>query len=191
MLTEKQLEFLTKIKVTANEISDDILGQVALAPGDVFVLGCSSSEVAGDKIGTNSSVEIGAIIVGTFWEKLKEVGVDLAVQGCEHVNRSLVVERSVAKAKGLEIVDLIPALNAGGSAQVAAMKLFDDPVVVEEVVANGGVDIGDTFIGMHIKRVAVPVRPKHNTLGFAHVTACASRPKKIGGDRAQYNEVQI
>ncbi len=110
----------------------------------------------------------------------------MAVQGCEHLNRALVVERELAMAKDLEIVNVLPTLHAGGSGQLAAFDYMKDPVEVEEIVAQAGIDIGDTSIGMHVKRVQVPLRPIIPELGGAHVTALASRPKLIGGARAEY-----
>jgi len=114
----------------------------------------------------------------------------LAVQGCEHINRSLVVERQVAIDKNLEIVSVVPALHAGGAASIAAFKQFTDPVEVEHVVAQAGIDFGDTFIGMHVKFVQVPVRPSITELGSAHVTALRSRPKYVGGPRANYDPIK-
>ncbi|MCO4679180.1 TIGR01440 family protein [Streptococcus infantarius subsp. infantarius] len=164
----------------------DIVERSAIKKGQIFVLGLSSSEVAGGLIGKNSSAEIGEVIVKTILDELNERGIYLAVQGCEHLNRALTVERELAEKKDLEIVNVIPNLHAGGSAQVAAFKFMSDPVEVEEIVAHAGLDIGDTFIGMHVKRVQVPLIPVQRELGGAHVTALASRPKLIGGARATY-----
>lgn len=169
----------------------DIIERSGIQKGQLFVLGLSSSEVAGGLIGQNSSQEIGEIIVQTVLEELQRVGAYLAVQGCEHLNRALVVERSYALQKDLEMVNVLPSLHAGGSGQLAAFKFMDDPVEVEEVVAYAGLDIGDTSIGMHVKRVQVPLRPIQRELGGAHVTALASRPKLIGGARAQYADDPI
>ena len=119
---------------------------------------------------------------------LDEKGIHLAVQGCEHVNRVLVGERQVAEQFGLEIVSVLPTLHAGGSGQLAAFKSMKDPVEVEFIKAHAGLDIGDTVIGMHVKNVQVPIRPLLREIGHAHVTALASRPKLIGGARAQYPE---
>ncbi|MDG3142959.1 TIGR01440 family protein [Streptococcus suis] len=172
-------------------IVTDIIERSGIQKGQLFVLGLSSSEVAGGLIGQNSSQEIGEIIVQTVLEELQRVGAYLAVQGCEHLNRALVVERSYALQKDLEMVNVLPSLHAGGSGQLAAFKFMDDPVEVEEVVAYAGLDIGDTSIGMHVKRVQVPLRPIQRELGGAHVTALASRPKLIGGARAQYADDPI
>ncbi|WP_158182867.1 TIGR01440 family protein [Enterococcus faecium] len=179
-LSEKEL------KDQLTEIVNDILAEAHLKKGDLFVLGCSTSEVVGGHIGKNSSAEVGQWIIRTLKELLDPKEIALAVQGCEHLNRALVVERTVAEAKNFEIVSVVPALHAGGDCSVAAFDQFNDPVEVEHVVGQAGIDIGDTSIGMHIKHVQVPVRPRLKTLGQAHVTALRSRPKYIGGPRANY-----
>ena len=179
-LSEKEL------KDQLTEIVNDILAEAHLKKGDLFVLGCSTSEVVGGHIGKNSSAEVGQWIIRTLKELLDPKEIALAVQGCEHLNRALVVERTVAEAKNFEIVSVVPALRAGGACSVAAFDQFNDPVEVEHVVGQAGIDIGDTSIGMHIKHVQVPVRPRLKTLGQAHVTALRSRPKYIGGPRANY-----
>ena len=179
-LSEKEL------KDQLTEIVNDILAEAHLKKGDLFVLGCSTSEVVGGHIGKNSSAEVGQWIIRTLKELLDPKEIALAVQGCEHLNRALVVERTVAEAKNFEIVSVVPALHAGGACSVAAFDQFNDPVEVEHVVGQAGIDIGDTSIGMHIKHVQVPVRPRLKTLGQAHVTALRSRPKYIGGPGANY-----
>ncbi|ELB10471.1 TIGR01440 family protein [Enterococcus faecium] len=179
-LSEKEL------KDQLTEIVNDILAEARLKKGDLFVLGCSTSEVVGGHIGKNSSAKVGQWIIRTLKELLDPKEIALAVQGCEHLNRALVVERTVAEAKNFEIVSVVPALHAGGACSVAAFDQFNDPVEVEHVVGQAGIDIGDTSIGMHIKHVQVPVRPRLKTLGQAHVTALRSRPKYIGGPRANY-----
>ena len=165
---------------------NELLEQAKLESGDLFVLGLSTSEVQGKMIGKHSNIEIGRTIVKTMLETLTPMGIHLAVQGCEHLNRALVVEKSVAKEKGFEIVNVFPPINAGGAGQIAAFENFADPVEVEHVVANAGMDIGDTFIGMHVKFVQVPVRTSVKEIGQAHVTYLRSRPKYIGGPRAKY-----
>lgn len=155
-------------------------------PGDIFVLGCSTSEVLGLKIGKGSSQEIGSLIIETLIPVVKAHGLHLAVQGCEHINRSLVVERDVMLQHRLEEVNVVPALHAGGACSVAAYEQFDQPVMVEHITGTLGIDIGDTEIGMHIKHVQRPVRLSVRTIGEARVTALMYRPKLIGGERAQY-----
>ena len=177
---------LEQIKRETQEILLDLLSKANLHQGQILVLGLSTSEVAGASIGKNSSLEIGQAIVKTILDTLTPKGIYLAVQGCEHLNRALVVERELAEKKELEIVNVLPTLHAGGAGQVAAFSYMTDPVEVEFITAQAGLDIGDTSIGMHVKHVQVPVRPVLRELGGAHVTALASRPKLIGGARAQY-----
>ena len=181
----------SRIETETQQVIEDILKKAGLHEGSLFVLGLSSSEVLGGHIGKESSQEIGEIIVKTILDILKVKGIHLAVQGCEHVNRALVVERQVAEQFGLEIVSVLPTLHAGGSGQLAAFKFMRDPVEVEFIKAHAGLDIGDTAIGMHVKHVQVPIRPVLREIGHAHVTALASRPKLIGGARAQYPQDSI
>ncbi|URZ86678.1 TIGR01440 family protein [Floricoccus penangensis] len=176
----KEIEKQTRIDII------DVIEKSNIKSGQIFVLGLSSSEVNGGVIGKNSSAEIGQVIVGTIYDELTKRNIFLAVQACEHLNRALLVEREVAEKFNLEEVSVIPALHAGGSGQVAALKLFNDPVEVEYIKAFAGIDIGDTSIGMHVKHVQIPIRPVLKEIGAAHVTALTSRPKLIGGERAQY-----
>ena len=182
---------LAKIWAETRQIVLDVLDKAALVEGDIFVLGLSSSEVVGGHIGQNSSLEVGQVIVKTILDILEEKGIFLAVQGCEHLNRALVVERSLVNKKDLEIVNVLPTLHAGGSGQLAAFQYMKDPVEIEFIVAQAGLDIGDTAIGMHVKHVQIPIRPILKELGAAHVTALASRPKLIGGARSAYTEDKI
>lgn len=175
-------EIKNRVKLAAEEL----LEYAKLSEGDIFVLGASTSEVQGMKIGKSSSEDIGHAIVGALLEVLKPRGIYLAVQGCEHINRSLVIEKEAQKAYGYEEVTVKPALHAGGACSMAAYELADDPVVIEHVVAKAGLDIGDTSIGMHVKYVQIPVRLAIKEIGMAHVTALKSRPKLIGGPRAEY-----
>ena len=181
----------SRIKTETQQVIEDVLEKAGLREGSLFVLGLSSSEVLGGHIGKESSQDIGEIIVKTILDILEEKGIHLAVQGCEHVNRALVVERQVAEQFGLEIVSVLPTLHAGGSGQLAAFKFMKNPVEVEFIKAHAGLDIGDTAIGMHVKHVQVPIRPVLREIGHAHVTALASRPKLIGGARAQYPQDSI
>lgn len=167
-------------------ITHEVLAKAQLKAGDMFVLGCSTSEIAGGVIGKNSSQEIGEWVVETLLAILSERQIFLAVQGCEHLNRALVVERAAQERYNLEEVAVVPQLHAGGACSVAAFRYFNEPVEVEHLVAKAGIDLGDTSIGMHIKHVQVPIRPSIRELGGAHVTALYSRPKYIGGPRAKY-----
>lgn len=175
-----------ELKETLTTIVQDVLKEAELKSGNVFVLGCTTSEIVGGMIGKSSSKEVGEWVIETLKELLDPKGIYLAVQGCEHINRALVVERELAEKKDCEIVHVKPVLHAGGSCSVAAFEQFKDPVEVEHIVAQAGVDIGDTSIGMHVKHVQVPVRPSIKELGGAHVTALRSRAKYIGGPRASY-----
>ena len=179
------------IQRDTSQIVEDVLKKANLKEGALFVLGLSTSEVLGGHIGKESSQEIGEVIVKTILDILEDRKIHLAVQGCEHVNRALVVERQVAEQFDLEIVSILPTLHAGGSAQLAAFQFMKDPVEVEFIKAHAGLDIGDTAIGMHVKHVQVPIRPLLREIGHAHVTALASRPKLIGGARAHYPQDSI
>ncbi|MDR0297613.1 MAG: TIGR01440 family protein [Streptococcaceae bacterium] len=178
---------LVQLKNETAALIADVIEKTGIQAGQLFVLGLSSSEVNGGVIGHASSAEIGEIIVGEIFRQLTEKKIYLAVQGCEHLNRALLLERTAADAFGYDEVSVIPQLHAGGSGQVAAYQLFKDPVEVEHITAFAGLDIGDTSIGMHVKHVQIPVRPMIKELGGAHVTALTSRPKLIGGERAKYN----
>jgi|SRR5699024_1363214 len=156
--------------------------------GDLFVVGCSTSEVAGKQIGTSGSEEIAEIIFHALKRLEKEKKAHLAFQCCEHLNRALVIEKTMQRKLQLEPVSVLPVPAAGGSMAAYAFQHMDGAVVVEEVKASAGMDIGDTMIGMHLKKVAVPLRFKQKTIGNAHVTAAKTRPKLIGGTRAKYSE---
>ncbi len=154
--------------------------------GGIFVVGCSTSEVIGEKIGTAGTMQVAEILYKELADFQKETGMHLAFQCCEHLNRALVVERVVAEKYQLEIVSALPVRSAGGALPTCAFQQMKDAVLVEFIRAHGGIDIGATLIGMHIKHVAVPVRTSIDKIGRAHVTMATSRPKLIGGERAQY-----
>lgn len=177
---------LAKIKQETKQGLQELLDQADLRPGDLFVLGLSTSEVQGQKIGEDSSIEIGRAIIQTVLAILKPLGVHLAVQGCQHINRALAIEKTVAEQRGYEIVMVYPQIHAGGAGQIAAFENFASPVEVEHIHADAGMDIGDTSIGMHVKFVQVPVRTSVTEIGQAHTTYLRSRPKYIGGPRAKY-----
>lgn len=175
------------IKKETKQGLTELLAEAKLTKGDILVVGLSTSEVQGKKIGKFPSIEIGRAIIKTIIEVLKPLGIHLAVQGCQHLNRALVVERAVAKERGLEIVMVYPQIHAGGAGQIAAFENMNDPVEVEHIQAEAGMDIGDTSIGMHVKFVQVPVRTSVTEIGNAHTTYLRSRPKYIGGPRAKYS----
>src|SRR5690625_465915 len=157
-----------------------------LHEGDLFVIGCSTSEVAGESIGTSGSEDIAAIIFESLQRLAQESSIHLVFQCCEHLNRALVVEKETLQAYDLSEVSVIPIREAGGAMASYAFKHFKNPVVVERIQAHAGIDIGDTMIGMQLKEVAVPLRFKQKTIGNARVTGARTRPKLIGGPRAKY-----
>nr|WP_295973212.1 TIGR01440 family protein [uncultured Bacillus sp.] len=160
--------------------------QAGLGDKDTLVIGCSTSEVCGGKIGTSGTFEVAEMIFNELEKFRKETGVSLAFQCCEHLNRALVVEKETAERLALEAVSVVPVRNAGGAMAAYAFEHMSDPVMVEFIKVDAGIDIGDTFIGMHLKHVAVPVRTSLNMIGNAHVTMAKTRPKLIGGERAVY-----
>ena len=165
---------------------DYVAEQGHLKPGAAVVLGCSTSEVAGGHIGKNSVPELGDALAEAMISACKARGLNPVFQCCEHLNRALVVEREMMEAYDLEQVCVQPVEHAGGALAAQAMQDFVDPVVVEAIAAHGGIDIGATLIGMHLKKVAVPLRLQQKTIGQAMVTAAWTRPKLIGGSRAVY-----
>lgn len=169
-----------------DSILDDFSEQVSLNSRQIFVVGCSTSEVSGKKIGTAGTEQVAEMIFTKLKNFSEKNGVALAFQCCEHLNRAIVVERETAEAKNLEEVTVIPVRTAGGAMAAYAFEHFNDPVVVEHIQADAGMDIGDTFIGMHLKHVAVPIRTAQKMIGDAHVTLAKTRPKLIGGARAVY-----
>ena len=177
---------LNNIEKELRQAITELIEVANLKRNDILVLGCSTSEILGKQIGKHSSLEVGEIVIDTILNELNDKGINLAVQGCEHINRALTVEREVAIEHDFEIVSVVPALQAGGACSAIAYSRFDDPVVVEHIVAQASIDIGDTSTGMHVKFVQVPIRLSIKQIGEAHVTYLKSRPKLIGGPRAQY-----
>lgn len=177
---------LEQIKEETRLVVRGLLKEAGLEKGDALVVGCSSSEVANHQIGSYSSEEIGKAIFGTLQEELRGTGIYLAAQCCEHLNRALIVEKEYAVANRLPMVNVMPALKAGGSFATAAYHGFKQAAAVEAIQAQAGIDIGDTLIGMHLAPVAVPVRTGQGTIGNAHVVTARTRLKYIGGERAQY-----
>ena len=174
------------IKQQAKIAVTELLSKAELHTGDILVVGCSSSEIVGKTIGHGSSLEAAEAVFEAIYPILKEQGIYLAAQCCEHLNRALIIERACAKAYGLEVVSVVPQPKAGGSFATTAWANFESPVAVEEIRAQAGLDIGGTLIGMHLARVAVPVRLEQNRIGDAILLAARTRPKYIGGIRARY-----
>ncbi|MDL2310532.1 TIGR01440 family protein [Peptostreptococcaceae bacterium OttesenSCG-928-C18] len=177
---------MQKLKTQIINSFESLKSQCNFEEGKLLVIGCSSSEVIGSKIGTNSNYEVGETISKTLIELARENNLYMAAQCCEHLNRALVVEREVAEKFGFEIVTVVPKPKAGGSFATATYKMLKDPVVVEFVKADYGFDIGLTMIGMHMKHVCIPLRIKPDYIGEAKVTGARIRPKLIGGERAEY-----
>ena len=177
---------IERIKAETLSVMREYYKAVQPLPGQILVVGCSTSEIKGAQIGTAGSAEIAEAIFRSLREEMYRWEGFLAIQCCEHLNRALVVEREAMEAYGLEEVSVHPVEHAGGALAAQAMLDFVDPVVVETIAAHGGIDIGATLIGMHLKRVAVPLRLQQKTIGCASVTAAWTRPKLIGGARAVY-----
>lgn len=175
-----------EIKNQCANAVNELIEKAKLKKGDILVVGCSTSEIVGSKIGTNSDPDTAKTVFDSIYSILKEKGIYLAVQCCEHLNRAIVIEREAVPS--YEIVNVIPQKKAGGSLATVAYSSFSSPVVVEKIKADAGMDIGDTLIGMHLKKVAVPVRLSIKQIGEAHLTCARVRPKFIGGIRAIYNE---
>ena len=170
-------EDMTIIAEEAYSAAREILEKAKPEAGELFVVGCSTSEVGGASIGTYSSPELAEVVFGGIYQATQEAGVYLAAQCCEHLNRALILEKEAAVKYGYP-----------GSFATAAYKAFEHPVAVEHIQAAAGMDIGDTLIGMHLRDVAVPVRLRTGQIGDAHVVCARTRPKFIGGGRAVYDE---
>ena len=187
--TEKESdEVLEEIRVQTKEVLNELLAVAKMKPGQILVVGCSSSEIGSYKIGSHSSETIGQTVYKALYEELKPMGIYLAAQCCEHLNRALIVEEECAEKYGLEMVNVKPQLKAGGSFSTAAWNEFEHPCAVEYIQAHAGIDIGDTLIGMHLRHVAVPVRTTIKSIGSAHVVCARTRLKYIGGERAAYQK---
>jgi uncharacterized protein (TIGR01440 family) len=169
-------------------ILSEFQSQASLKQGQLVVVGCSTSEVVGEKIGTAGTTDVAEMIFRQLSQFAQDTGVALAFQCCEHLNRALVIESAEAIKRGLEEVSVVPVRTAGGAMATYAFEKFSEAVVVEFLKADAGIDIGQTFIGMHLKHVAVPIRVTQKSVGHAHVTLAKTRPKLIGGARAVYEK---
>ena len=177
---------LSMIQKQAAQAAQELCEKAKLQKGQIVIVGCSSSEVGGHKIGTDSSLEVAEALFEGIYGVLSSRGIYLAAQCCEHLNRSIIIER--AASQGREIVNVIPQPKAGGSFATTCYARFSDPVAVEEIAADAGLDIGGTLIGMHLRKVAVPLRLECKTIGEAILLAARTRPKFVGGVRAKYDE---
>ena len=170
----------------AYEITEELCKKAKLCMGQILVVGCSTSEIDGKQIGSNSHIDIAEAVFFGIYKATQKNGIWLAAQCCEHLNRAIIIEKKAIQR--VDIVNVVPQPNAGGAFAAITWKELIEPVAVEEIKADAGIDIGDTLIGMHLKKVAVPVRLNRSVLGKAHVNAARVRPKYIGGSRASYNE---
>ena len=173
---------LSELTAQARKATEELLEAAHLETGDVFVVGCSSSEIRGGRIGHDSSMEVAAAVLAGVLPPLQEQGVYLAAQCCEHLNRSIVIEREAAKKYGYQIVAAVPQPHAGGSWATNCWRTFKDAA---------GMDIGGTLIGMHLRRVAVPVRLSMDHIGEAILLCARTRPPFIGGSRAGYSDTEV
>lgn len=177
---------INKIREQARAAVSEIVEIAGLKRGDILVIGCSTSELTGNMIGKASVPEVADALVEAVYPIIREKGIFLAAQCCEHLNRAIIVERACAEKYGLDEVWVRPAPKAGGSFATAVYKNMDEPVAVERVKAHAGIDIGGTLIGMHLREVAVPVRLSLKKIGEADIICARTRPKYIGGPRAIY-----
>ena len=179
-------EIAKALRVATLELCEKAGLKSGLKSGQTVIVGCSTSEIAGRSIGTDSNAEIGTLVFTAINSVLMERGLFLAAQCCEHLNRAVIIERKASA--GYEIVNVVPTPKAGGAFAAAAYAGLSDPVAIASIRADAGLDIGGTLIGMHIKHVAVPLRLNTTHVGKAAVIAARTRPPLIGGSRAEYDE---
>ena len=176
------------IQAQARAAAEELIEAAGLQAGQLFVVGCSSSEIVGERIGKGSSLEAAQAVYAGLAPVLEARGVYLAAQCCEHLNRALILEAEAAARYGYEPVNVRPWAHAGGSFATTVWENLRAPVAVERIRAHAGLDIGDTLIGMHLREVAVPVRLSLRQIGQANLVCARTRPKFIGGERARYGE---
>ena len=179
---------LSNIKIQAKKAITELIEISGIKSGEILVIGCSSSEIMGGDIGKASSIDAAKAVFDGIYPVLKQKGIYLAAQCCEHLNRAIIIEQSAAEKFNLEIVNVMPQTKAGGSFATVVWQNMSHPVAVEHIKASAGLDIGNTLIGMHLKEVAVPIRLSINKIGEASVVFARTRPKFIGGERACYQE---
>lgn len=177
---------LREIEDNARQAMKELLLVSDLKEHDIFVVGCSSSEIIGQRIGTQSAMEAAQAVYRGIAEELKQHNIYLAAQCCEHLNRAIILEEEARRYYGYEEVNAVPHPHAGGSFATCVYQNMENPVAVEEIKAHAGMDIGDTLIGMHLRKVAVPVRLSVCKIGHANLLCARTRPKFIGGERAMY-----
>lgn len=181
-------EYIENIKASAEKLTEELCEAAGLEDGDILVVGCSSSEIMGDKIGTASSLDGAKAAFEGIYGVVKKRGIFLAAQCCEHLNRAIIIEKELQKRDRLTAVNVVPQPKAGGSFSTVAYNSFENAAAVEHIKAQAGIDIGDTLIGMHLEDVAVPLRLSINSIGKAHVVCARTRPRFIGGQRAVYDD---
>ena len=175
----------SEIAHAAERAAIELCNKAGLKAGQVVVVGCSTSEISGKKIGTDSGPQVGEVVFDALYSVFSHHGIYLAAQCCEHLNRAIITDRKASV--GQTVVNVIPFPKAGGAFATAAYSKTDDPVALEEIQADAGLDIGGTLIGMHLKKVAVPIRLENSSIGFANIIAARTRPPLIGGIRANYD----
>ena len=183
-------DLLAQVRQESAAAARQLAEAARLHKGQIVVVGCSTSEVVGHRVGSWSTPEVGQAIFDGLHSVFGPMGVYIAAQCCEHLNRALIVERAAAEKFGLDEVNVIPQPKAGGSFGTTAYKRFEEPVAVESIKqsASAGMDVGNTLIGMHIKPVVVPLRIETKKIGEAPLVCARRRPKFVGGSRAVYNE---
>lgn len=179
------------LKKEAHDAVEQIIEAANLKSGSIFIVGCSTSEILGQKIGTMSSFDTAKEIFSEIYSVLKQNDIYLAAQCCEHLNRAMIIERELADKLNIPIVNVRPMPKAGGSFATAAYESFENPAAVENILGDAGIDIGGTLIGMHLKPVAVPLRISVKKIGEANIICARTRPKFIGGSRAHYDESML
>lgn len=187
-MKSEQTILMEEVKQQLEQVLCDLSNHSLFSRVQQLVVGCSTSEIMGEHIGTAGTLEVADVIFETIKDFGRKHQIAVAFQCCEHLNRALVVDKKTMQAYQYDEVTVMPVRQAGGALASVAYQKMEGAVVVEHITADAGIDIGDTFIGMHIKHVAVPVRSQVKVIGKAHVTMALSRPKLIGGYRAQYGE---
>ena len=177
---------MSNLRDTAYNATLEVIEKANLSKGDILVVGCSSSEIGGAVIGTDSNEDIAGQVFSGIYSAVKKKGVFLAAQCCEHLNRAIIIENELCEKLQLQKVWVVPKKKAGGSFGTSAWANFVNPCAVEHIKADAGMDIGGTLIGMHLKEVAVPMRISTNKIGNANLICAYTRPKYIGGPRAEY-----
>ena len=180
-------DLLEQLKLQTEQLLKEFFAKVCMPQESILVVGCSTSEVLGQHIGQGGTIQVAQVILSSLLASVQERDIFLAIQCCEHLNRALVVEKNCQMRYNLEQVSAYPIATAGGSMAACAMQLYKQPVLVESIQAQAGIDIGQTLIGMHLQKVAVPIRLEITKIGQAQLTCAYTRPKLIGGPRAVYS----